>query len=59
MRCLIKSHLTHDGKTYEPGQTVELTEAQAAAMPWAVEAAPAEEKAASVKAQESPAKKGK
>ena len=30
------------GKQFEPGQTIQLSEQQAAAMPWAVEALPEE-----------------
>jgi hypothetical protein len=38
-RFVCKSSVTHDGKEYLPGEVVELSEAQAAAMPWAVEPA--------------------
>jgi hypothetical protein len=40
MRFLVKSPLSHDNVDYEVGATVEMTAAQAAAAPWAVEALP-------------------
>lgn len=30
--CIVRSRLTHDGKEYEPGDEIELTEAQAEAL---------------------------
>lgn len=39
-RFLVKTPVEHDGNPYPPGSFVVLTEAQAKAMPWAVEAAP-------------------
>lgn len=53
-RFAVKSQLEHDGKKYAPGEFVNLTQEQASAMPWAVEAAPAQP----IKSEESP-KKGK
>lgn len=44
-RYVVKSPLEHDGKPYAPGEFVVLSEAQAAVMPWAVEAAPETKKA--------------
>lgn len=38
---LVKSRINRDGKDYEPGDTIELTKAQADQMPWAVELPPA------------------
>lgn len=40
-RYMVTASLEHDGKPYAVGDTVELSEAQAAVMPWAVEPAPA------------------
>ena len=35
-KYLVKGKILHDHQEYGPGDTIELTEAQAAAMPWAV-----------------------
>jgi hypothetical protein len=37
-RYKVKSSITHDDRIYQPGDTIELSEAQAAGMPWALEA---------------------
>ena len=37
-RFKTKSHVTHDGKEYEAGAIVDMSEKQAAAIPWAVDA---------------------
>jgi len=36
----VKTRIDHDGKVYRPGDTIELTDEQAAAMPWAIEPVP-------------------
>ncbi len=47
-KYLVKSNIQKDGKLYEPGSKIELSEKEAAEMPWAVEAIPTpkEERAA-------------
>ena len=53
-KFLVKSNILRGGKLYEPGAQIELSEKEAAEMPWAVEpmAAPASEAAAKAKAAE-------
>jgi len=41
-KFLVKSNISKDGKLYEPGAKIELSEKEAAEMPWAVEAVEAE-----------------
>ena len=36
-KYIVKSPILHDGKKYEPGETIELSDERAAQMPWAVE----------------------
>ncbi len=36
----VKTPIRKDGKLYEPGRRIELTEEEAAGMPWAVEPEP-------------------
>lgn len=45
----VKSPVQHDGKGYDPGSTISLSEEQAASMPWAVEPLAAEKPAAEEK----------
>lgn len=40
MKYRVRSHITSGAGEHLPGSEIELTEAQAAAMPWAVEAMP-------------------
>lgn len=39
MKYIVKTPIKHDGADYKPGQVIDLTPAQAEAMPWAVEPA--------------------
>lgn len=39
-KYIVKSPIAHDGKNYEVGSKIDLSEEQAEAMPWAVEAVP-------------------
>ncbi len=36
-KFLVKSNIQKDGKLYEPGAKIELSDKEAAEMPWAVE----------------------
>jgi len=47
-KYIVKSPILHDGKKYEPGETIELSDERAAQMPWAVEPVKEEEKPAAV-----------
>ncbi len=49
MKYLVKSPILRNGKEFAAGDTIELSESQAAEMPWAVELAEAAPKKATIK----------